>query len=233
MNEQRAALELTKLINGFQVSQIIHVAASLGIADILKDGSRSGAEIAAETGTHPRSMYRLMHALASAGVLKERDDNRFSLTALGTCLRSDSPHSRVAWAKKIGRPYAWQAWGELLESVRTGEDAFRRKHGRSVWDWRSEQPEETAIFDAAMTELSRDASEMIARAVDFSGFGCIVDVGGGHGVFLAEVLAQNPRSTGILYDLPHVVPGASAVLAQHDVTPIFDSALPQIFERTR
>jgi hypothetical protein len=218
MDEHRAALELTKLINGFQISQIIHVAASLGIADLLKDGSRSSVEIAADTGTHHRSMYRLMHALASAGVLKEHDDNCFSLTTLGTCLRSDSPHSRVAWAKNIGRPYAWEAWGELLESVSTGEDAFRRKHGKSVWDWRSARPEETAIFDAAMTELSRGASEMIARAVDFSGFGCIVDVGGGHGVFLAEVLARSPRSKGILYDLPHVIAGASAALAQHGVT---------------
>jgi hypothetical protein len=65
---QQAAIQLTKLINGFQVSQIIHVAAELGIADRLGNGARPSSDMAAEIGAHPRSLYRLMHALASAGV---------------------------------------------------------------------------------------------------------------------------------------------------------------------
>ncbi|MFL5253546.1 MAG: methyltransferase dimerization domain-containing protein [Rhodopila sp.] len=112
MGSQQAAIQLTKLINGFQVSQIIHVAASLGIADRLRDGIRPSADIAAEIGADPRSLYRLMHALASVGVLDEKAGASFSLTDMGECLRSDSPNSRVAWARNIGRPYAWRAWGE-------------------------------------------------------------------------------------------------------------------------
>jgi O-methyltransferase domain/Dimerisation domain len=218
MDEQSAALELTKLINGFQVSQVIHVAAMLRVPDLLKDRPVHSAEIAAATGTHPRSMYRLLHALASVGVLEERVDEQFSLTALGECLRSDSPHSRAAWARNIGRPYAWEAWGDMLQCVLSGEDAFRRTRGKRVWEWRADQPEETAFFDAAMTELSHGIADAITDAVDFSRFRCIVDIGGGQGEFLAGVLAKNPGSRGILYDLPHVVSGAPSVMAAHGVT---------------
>jgi hypothetical protein len=218
MEEQSAVLELTKLINGFQVSQVIHVAAMLHLADLLKDGPMPSAEIAAATGAHPRSMYRLLHALASVGVLEERPDEQFSLTALGECLRSDSPHSRAAWARNVGRPYAWEAWGDMLQCVLSGEDAFRRSRGKSVWEWRADQPEETQFFDAAMTELSRGIADAIADAVDFSQFRCIVDIGGGQGEFLAGVLARNPGSRGVLYDLPHVVSGAPSVMAAHGVT---------------
>jgi hypothetical protein len=150
MESQQAAIQLTKLINGFQVSQIIHVAASLGIADRLRNGARPSAALAAEIGADPRSLYRLMHALAAVGVLNEQADASFSLTDMGECLRSDSPNSRVAWARNIGRPYAWQAWGEMRHSVMTGEDAFRHLHSEGVWAWRGKHPEETQVFDEAM-----------------------------------------------------------------------------------
>jgi hypothetical protein len=143
-----------------------------------------------------------MHALASAGVLEEHDDASFSLTAMGECLRSDSPESRVAWARNIGRPYGWQAWGNMLHSVMTGEDAFRHRYGESVWDWRGKQPEETRIFDEAMAEMSRGMSSDITDAFDFSAFERIVDIGGGTGETLATILRRNPGCTGILYDLP-------------------------------
>jgi hypothetical protein len=158
-----------------------------------------------------------MHALASVGVLEEKVDGSFSLTDLGECLRSDSPNSRVAWACNIGRPYAWQAWGEMRHSVMTGEDAFRHVYGEGVWDWRGKHPEETRIFDGSMAELSRGVADGIADAVDFSVFKRIVDIGGGIGETLATILSRNPGCAGILYDLPHVVANAPPVLTAHGV----------------
>jgi hypothetical protein len=213
MSLQQAAAQLTKLINGFQVSQIIHVAASLGIADQLRDGARPSSDIAAEIGADPRSLYRLMHALASVGVLEEKADGSFSLTDMGECLRSDSPNSRSAWARNIGRQYAWRAWGEMRHSVMTGEDAFRHIYGESVWDWRGKHPEETRIFDEAMAELSRGVADGFADGVECG----ILFRLGGIGETLATVLSRNPGCTGILYDLPHVVANASPVLAAHGV----------------
>jgi hypothetical protein len=218
VDPQHAASALMRLINGYQISQVIHVAAMLGIADLLKDGPRASADIANATSTHPSSMYRLLHALASASVLEERADARFALTDIGQCLRSDSPQPRVAWARYVGRPYVWQSWGGLLHSVTTGEDAFRHLHGSGVWDWRAKHPNESRDFDAAMTELSSGVVETIAAALDFSQWGCIVDVGGGQGAFLAGILAIYPMAKGILFDLPHVVAGAPAVLRAHGVT---------------
>ena len=106
--EQRPSAALRRLVNGYQVSQAIHVAATLGIAD-LKEGPRSSDELAAATGTHPRSLYRLLLALASIGVLREEDGHRFALTLLSDCLRSDASEPVDRWAAFIGRPYYWQA----------------------------------------------------------------------------------------------------------------------------
>jgi hypothetical protein len=216
--DQALATEIRRLVDGYQVSQAIHVAATLGIADSLAEGARASDEVAQATGTHAPTLYRLLRALASVGVLRELDDQRFELTPLGEYLRSDVPGSIADWAAFIGRPYRWQAWAELLHSVKTGEDAFRHIHSTDVWTYRSTHPDESAIFDRAMSSLSRRSNTAVLAAYDFGRFQTLTDVGGGNGAFLAAVLTAHPNLRGVLFDQPHVVSGAHAVLEAAGVT---------------
>jgi hypothetical protein len=127
------------------------------------------------------------------------------------------PGSLHGLARYAGRPYFWQAWAELLHSVRTGENAFRHVHGEDVWSYRAKRPDESAVFDGAMQARTGTSVGAILAAVDFSRYGTVVDVGGGNGTLLAAVLAVNPGVKGVLFDQPHVVAGAEAVLAAADV----------------
>src|SRR6478609_7030697 len=115
---------LGRLIVGFQVSQAIHVAATLGIADLLADGPRTSDELAIATDSHAGSLYRLLRALASVGVFHEDEGRRFALTATGELLRSDVSGSLRGWAAFVGRPYIREAWSDLEHSIRTGENAL-------------------------------------------------------------------------------------------------------------
>lgn len=209
--EQRPSVRLKQMIDSFQVSQAIHVAATLGIADLLKDGKRGAAELASATATNEGALYRLLRALASVGVFEEDSDARFALTELGECLRSDAAEPQGEWARLIGRPYFWQAWGHLSHSIETGENSFSDLHeGMRVWEWRASQPEESAIFDAAMMGISRTVAQRVLAAYDFGQYGTVADIGGGNGAFLAAVLAKNPKTRGINFDQPHVVERAGA-----------------------
>jgi hypothetical protein len=198
---------LRRLANGYQVTQAIHVMAVLGIADLLADGPRAGDDLAAATDTNADALYRLLRALASVGVLQEDEARRFSLTSVGDGLRADTPNSLHGWALFIGRPYYRQTWGSLEYSVRTGENAFRHVHGTDVWSYRAERPEESAIFDRAMSALTGASNEALLAAFDFGRFGTIVDVGGGRGTFLAALLDAYPALRGVLFDQEHVVAG--------------------------
>ena len=212
MTEPSPFSALMQLVNGYQVSQAVHVVATLGIADLLRDGSRSSDELATASGAHPNALYRVLRALAAVGVFKEEDDRRFALTPVGACLRSVSRETAGPWASFIGRPYYWHAWGELLHSVQTGENAFQHLHGTDVWRYRAAHPEESAIFDRAMTGISYGIGDAVAQRCDFSGDLSLVDIGGGQGAFLARILAENPQARGILFDQPHVVARAEGVL---------------------
>ncbi len=208
---------IRRMVEGYQLSQAIHVAATLGIADLLAGSSRTSEELAAETHSHPPTLYRLMRALASVEILRELDGHRFELTPLGERLRSDVPDSIAGWAAFIGRPYYWQAWAGLLHSVRTGENAFTQVHGTDVWNYRSSRPEESVVFDRAMSSLSRRSNAALLAAYDFGRFHTVVDVGGGNGALLAAVLAAHPGLQGVLFDQPHVVTGAAALLERAGV----------------
>lgn len=217
VTEPRATLQ--QLVNGYQVSQAIHVAATLGIADLLADGERSCEELAAATSTHADSLNRLLRALAGVGVFEERAGARFALTPLSEQLRAGAQASLAGWAAFIGRPYYWDAWAELLHSVRTGESGFRHLHGISPWDYRQQHPEENDIFNRAMSDTmsAPRVARGVATAYDFGRFGSVVDVGGGEGALLSAILAAHPGVRGVLFDLPHVVATARDVLERAGV----------------
>ena len=212
MTSQNPSSQLLQLISGHQIAQAIHVVASLRIADLLASGHRSSDDLAKATATHPRSLYRLMSALAAVGIFKELSDKCFELTPMGSFLRSDVVGSRRALAHYVGRSYVWASWGTLMHSVRTGETAFDHLYGSSIWDWRTKHLEESEIFDASMTEATRATLSAIVEAYDFSKFETVIDIGGGRGALLVELLTRNDQLRGVLFDLPHVVQDAHAAL---------------------
>jgi hypothetical protein len=216
-SSDQSAATLLQLANGYRVTQAIHVAAKLGIADLLADGPRTSDDLASATACHAPSLYRLMRALSAIDIFHEEGDRVFSLAPLGEWLRSDNPESVAGWAAFVGEPYHWQAWGDVLHSVQTGESGFEHVHGTDPWTFRAQHPELSAGFDRAMTSISRQLMASVLAAYDFGRFATLVDIGGGNGALLAAILARYPAMRGVLFDQPHVIAGAAPLLQQAGV----------------
>lgn len=202
---------LLQMMTGYWLSQALHTVASLGIADLLANGERSAEDLAAASGANEPALYRVMRALASAGVFSEVKPRQFALSPLADLLRSDVPGSMRSLALLYAEEQ-YRAWGDLLHSVRTGEPAFEARYGMSYFDYLAAHPDADAVFNDAMTGWSRQVASGVADTYDFSPFTTIVDVGGGYGALLASVLQRTPDARGVLFDLPHVVDGAHVVL---------------------
>jgi SAM-dependent methyltransferase len=201
--------QLIRLGFGFMVSQALNVAADLNIADRLAAGERSVDDLAAETGCRTDALYRIMRVLAAEGIFRETVDRRFELTELGSALRSDEPSSPRDMIRMMNRePYL--AFGQLGYSVHTGLPAFDNVFGKPRFDWLADHPDEAALFQHAMIALSQGANEAVADAFDFGPFARVVDVGGGHGQLLSEILIRHPHLSGVLFDLPAGVQMARA-----------------------
>lgn len=209
---------LLAMIGGFRLSQAIYVAAKLGIADLLAEGPRRAGELARLTDTHPQALYRLLRALAGAGIFSEDDSSCFSLTPTGAFLRRDVDGSLHGQASLMGEPWVWGSFGELLESIRTGQPAFDRLYGAGFWDYLAASDERAASFDAAMTDLSSMEIDALLAAYGLDGATAVADIGGGRGALLAAILATHPTTRGMLIELPAVVDGARELLEQAGVS---------------
>lgn len=193
------------MLTGFRVSAALSVAAELGISDVLEHGPRTLDELAAATGADPDTLLRLLRALVTVGVYHLGEDGSFTNSSLGEGLRSDAEASMRPLARMLQDPAVWAAWGHLRHSVVTGENAFTALHGTDVWTYRAAHPEHNAIFNDNMTMLSSMVADAVATSYDFGGLTSVVDVGGGHGILLAAILARHPHLTGTVFDLAQAV----------------------------
>ncbi len=206
---ETAATRLNQLLT-YQWTQMIHVVVKLGIPDLLVDGPRNADELAATVGAHPRSLYRLLRALASRGIFIEDAAGRFGLTPLSELLRSDVPGSFRPFALSYGEQWWWNAWGSLLQSVRTGETAFNLVHGMGLFEYLDRFPEAARIFYDNMTSMTASEAQAAVNSYDFSGTHLLVDVGSGHGALTSAILLAYPGIHAIAFDLPAVIEGAQA-----------------------
>ena len=164
------AASLLHLAGGFHVARALYVAAKLGLADLLGEGPKSGAELAAATGTHAPSLERVMRLLAGAGVFAEDDSRCFALTPFSRPLQTNGAGSlRDLIVHQLGEE-TYQAWGELMHSVRTGATAFDRAFGMGVWEYRADHPEYATLFDAAMSNFAGVHIDAVLAAYPFSAF---------------------------------------------------------------
>jgi len=205
-------LLMRELMSGMRVTQLIYVAAKLGIADLLKDGSKSVDELASKVGAHPRALYRILRALASIGIFAEVGDRKFELTALAEPLQDRVPGSVRARAIMNGAEVYWKPWGDLLNCVKTGDPPFNRVFGMSFWEYLTRNAEAGTIFNKSMSAMTEQSANAVVEAYDFSGVNRVIDLAGGRGALIAAILKRYPQAQGVLTDLPPVANEAKAFI---------------------
>jgi hypothetical protein len=204
---------MIQMLAGFQISQALYVAAKLGVADQLVDGPRSVADVADIVGADPSSLGRLLRTLASLGVFTESEPEVFAVTPLGRTLASDEPGSMrdlaLMWMETHYDPFS-----RLIDTVKTGVTADVH-YGEPFFDWISQYPDQVSRFTGAMANVTTGIKAGAVATYDFNGAGKIVDIGGADGTLLAQILGGTPSTTGVAFDLPHVIADAAAAIKGH------------------
>jgi ubiquinone/menaquinone biosynthesis C-methylase UbiE len=203
---------ILRMATSYRVAQIVRAMVVLNLADHLAAGPRTAADLAKATETHPPSLARLLRALVALGLCAYDATGQVRLTPLGETLRSEAPHSARPHALLHASSWFQRPWEELAQAIRTGAPTFRGVHGVEFWEYLAAHPDDGAVFDAAMTAGAAGRAAALLAARDLSSVGTVVDVGGGRGRLLAELLAAVPGLRGILADRPEVVAGAAEVL---------------------
>jgi hypothetical protein len=208
--------QIVEMIMAQMGSRLIHLAARLRLPDHLAEEPRTADELAALTGTHAPALYRIMRTMAAMGIFSEGQDHRFALTPVGAALKSGTPSH--ATALTLAGEFVTRTLDHLLFSAQTGSTAFPKAFGKPLFDWMAEHPVEASLFNDTMVGFHGAEPPAIAAAYDFSAFSTIADIGGSTGNLLATILTHHPGPRGVLFDLPHVVRDAPALIRQRGLT---------------
>ncbi|MFI1329827.1 methyltransferase [Streptomyces sp. NPDC020845] len=205
---------LMQLILGHWGTQVVGTLATLGIPDSLADGPRSAEDLAKQHEVDPRALYRVLRAAATLRVLDHVEDETFALTEAGHFLRTDYPFSMRYNAMLHSSRWHWDPWSLAPEAVRKGGEAFSDHHGSPYYAYIDKHPEEGDLFDRAMTAMASQAQLLAVSLHDFGQHKVVVDVGGGAGVVLSNLLETHPDLRGVLFDRERVVAGAKELLGE-------------------
>jgi hypothetical protein len=208
-----ARAHMSQLLTGFIPAQALAVAAELGLADRLSDGPKTSGELAQLTGTDARTLFRLMRFLASLGIFRADDAERFSLTPMAELLKSDATDSMRSMARIMGR-IGPASVGRLLDGVRHGTCPFEEAFGQPLFDWLGAHPDEAILFDAAMNGFHGPETAAVLDAYPLDAVSTLADIGCGNGTALAAALRRHPSLRGMFFDQQHVIDRMRARIEQ-------------------
>ncbi|MEU6128482.1 methyltransferase [Saccharopolyspora sp. NPDC047091] len=181
----------------------VRTAATLRLADIVQDGELPLDEIAKRSGTEADPLGRVLRFLVRRGVFTEPEPDVFGPNEASRVLRTDAPGGTREWLDldgAVGR--ADLAFVELVEQVRGRHPAYPAAFGRSFREDLAHSPQLSDSFDDLMETKSDELAPLVAAATAWDRFERVLDVGGGKGVLLAEILERHPDLRGTLVDLP-------------------------------
>lgn len=225
----RDTMALLGMIHGYWNTQVVRAAADLRLADHLAGGPLTAKEVASLESSDPHTTYRLMRTCVGLGLLDDAGDGRFSVTSIGALLQSDVPGSLRDQALAFGAPGHWLPWGQLPEAVRAGGTQAAAVLGADLFEYLAGQPEEEAQFAAAMEALTGSLAADAARAIDVSGASLAVDVGGGTGILVRELLRVNSGLSGLVLDLPQAAAAARQAAEAEGLGRRFSAAAGDFF----
>ncbi len=223
---EEAVRHLLDVLSGKCRAQVVSTAAALGIADRLAAGPRGAAGLAADLGVDADALERILRMLTGLGFLDEASDGSFALTENGAALRRDA---LGPLAEFVGAREQWDPWSRLRDALRIeGAVAYDLAHGEGLYRHLANDEEAARRYDEAVDAFTRQEARALCRHHDFASDRVVVDVGGGRGTLLLELLERWPHLNGVLLDLPHVAGRARAHLARDRIEVIGGSFLDSI-----
>jgi hypothetical protein len=203
------AEQIFQLCLGYMPAISLNVVAQLSVAEQLTNGPRHIDQIAAACKANSDALYRVMRAVCTVGVFNEVEPRKFAQTEISDLLRQDHPQSLRPFVLFFPDPLHFRSYANLMHSVKTGETTGVPTVGMELFEYFKDHPQESAVFNAAMVNMTQIFIPAVLEAYDFSASKTLVDVGGGHGSVVAAILQKYPQMKGILFDLEHVVRGAT------------------------
>ncbi|KAF3443879.1 hypothetical protein FNV43_RR13569 [Rhamnella rubrinervis] len=220
----RGQAEILQHVSAFVTSMALKCAVELRIADIIH--SHGGSPITLSqiasgiTGSSPPNvsfLERIMRLLVQKNIFaahhpSDGGETLYGLTRASRWILRDKKPNLAPFVLMKGNSQSLSVWSCLSQCVKDGGPAFEKAKGSQLYDIASADPEFNNLFNDAMSSTAEILMGVFLPAYKdgLRSIGTLVDVGGGIGSILSEIVKSHPHIRGINFDLPHVVATAPA-----------------------
>jgi len=209
---------LAELLMGARISRALDLVARRGIADLIGDAPKAPDELAESAGLPADSLRRLLRSLSYVGVFREHPDGRFSNTEVSAHLRHDAELCLREMTLVLNDDAVLRGWQQLENVLETGKPAFAAVNGMTFFEHLADDPKRSENMARFMKGVYGPAGPQIAAGFPFHRFARVLDVGGGQGHILADILRAHPTVRGGVFDLPRTADVARKFLAAQGLT---------------
>jgi hypothetical protein len=212
------------------LSHAITALVDFGIPDKLGDTPQTTTQLAAASNLHEPSLYRALRALAANGIFEELPNRKFAHNQMSRLLRADNPDNWRGLARMWGHPACVDSWKNFRGSLQDGRSGIQHSSGRTLYEFLHDNPEANDAFSEAMTSNSALASRALARKVPFHKYKRVVDLGGGVGALLVEILREHPHLRGVNFETPDLEQQSIEYLAAQQMSDRIEFAVGNFLE---
>lgn len=193
---------MMKILTSKWITAPLYAAVKLKIPDIIDQGNYSITDIAEKIKIDEDMLYRIMRALASVGIFEELNNRHFKNNDLSKNLKSDALRPIALmflsdWHNKI--------WDNFYYSLSSEKSAFELTFNKPAFHWFEENKKAADIFNQANSLKAKASYSALANHYDFSNVKQIIDIGGGYGELIRNILINYPNIKGKVADLPSVI----------------------------
>jgi SAM-dependent methyltransferase len=210
--------QLTELLGGVRRGFCLRALAQFQIPDQIAMGSKTSEELAAATGLDHEALDRVLNVMGDIGILQRDASGAYSNSEISSLLRDGVEGSLRNYVLFRTDNSMLTGWMALPSVLKDGQPAFAAVHGTPVFPYMKEHPELFTTFNGMMNEVYHGDGERLAEGFDFGRFGSVLDVGGGLGHVIAEILSTHSNVKGGLYDLSAVADAAEKFLAERKLS---------------
>lgn len=214
---EAAYARMAELAIGARVALALRIAAERRLADLVADRAKSAEELAEETGLSAEPLRRLLRGLTGFGVFEESAEGTFSQTAMSACMREGAYPSVREMILVLNDDAVLKGWQQLAAVLESGAPAFAAANGVTFFQHISSDHNRSTLMGKFMMGIYGPEGAKIAAHFPFHRFASLLDVGGGQGHVLAEIMQRHPSMRGALFDLPQTAEIARAYLAGNDL----------------
>jgi predicted transcriptional regulator len=204
-------------IENFWLAKGLFAALELNVAEQIDQGKNTIEQLARVTNTNQDALFRVMRMLCAHEIFRLSNEGVYSITPYSKVMLEGNGSVKYMLQSHLGKIHS-DLFSEMDYTLKTGKNAAEKLYRKDIFDYVQDHPGQHELFVKGMGNTSALFAPVLFSSYNFTPFSHIIDVGGGDGTLLCNILTKHPDIKAILLESKQVIERAKKNIELHQLT---------------